>query len=53
MKFRVNMLIDVDEEDNILPVAEDMYDEVVTELIQDIVYDIDGAEIKHIEVTKK
>jgi len=50
MKFKVNMTIDVDEEDNILPVSEDMYDEVVTELIQDIIYDIDGAEIKHIEV---
>jgi len=50
MKFRVNMTIDVDEEDNILPVLEDMYEEVVTELIQDIIYDIDGAEIKHIEV---
>lgn len=53
MKFKVNMLIDIDEEDNILPVAEDMYEEVVTELIQDIVYDIDGAEIKHIEVKQR
>ena len=50
MKFKVNLTIDVDEEDNILPVSEDMYEEVVTELIQDIIYDIDGAEIKHIEV---
>jgi hypothetical protein len=47
------MLIEVDEEDNILPVAEDMYEEVVTELIQDIIYDIDGAEIKHIEVKQQ
>jgi len=53
MKFKVNMLIDIDEEDNILPVAEDMYEEVVTELIQDIIYDIDGAEIKHIEVKQR
>lgn len=53
MKFKVNMLIDIDEEDNILPVAEDMYEEIVTELIQDIVYDIDGAEIKHIEVKQR
>ena len=53
MKFRINMLIQVDEEDNILPVAEDMYEEVVTELIQDIIYDIDGAEIKHIEVKQQ
>jgi hypothetical protein len=47
------MLIEVDEEDNILPVAEDMYEEVVTELIQDIIYDIDGADIKHIEVKQQ
>jgi hypothetical protein len=53
MKFRVNMLIDIDEEDNILPVAENMYEEVVTELIQDIIYDIDGAEIRHIEVKQQ
>jgi hypothetical protein len=53
MKFRVNMLIEIDEEDNILPVAEDMYEEVVTELIQDIIYDIDGADIRHIEVKQQ
>jgi len=53
MKFRINMLVDIDEEDNILPVAHDMYEEVVTELIQDIIYDIDGAEIKHIEVKQQ
>jgi len=53
MKFKVNMLIQVDEEDNILPVSEDMYEEVVTELIQDIIYDIDGADIKHIEVKQQ
>ena len=53
MKFRINMLIEVDEEDNILPVAEDMYEEVVTELIQDIIYDIDGADIRHIEVKQQ
>jgi hypothetical protein len=50
MKFKVNMTIDVDEEDNILPVAEEMYSQVVKEMIQDIIYDIDAAEIKHIEV---
>jgi hypothetical protein len=44
------MTLDIDEEGNILPVALDMYEEVVTELIQDIIYDIDGTQIKHIEV---
>jgi len=52
MKFDIRMTLDVDERENILPTAERMYEEVVTELIQDIIYDIDGAEIKHIEVKK-
>jgi len=53
MKFDIRMTIDVDERDNILPTAEEMYEEVVTQLIQDMIYDIDGAEIKHIEVKQK
>ena len=50
MKCKVYMTLYVDEEANILPVSEDMYEEVVTEMIEDVIYDIDGAEIKHIEV---
>ena len=53
MKFHVHMTLEVDEEDNILPVAEDMYEEVVKELLQDMIYDIDGAEIKSIEVKQR
>jgi|TARA_R110000787_G_scaffold5303_1_gene19446 hypothetical protein len=53
MKFDIRMTLDVDERDNILPIAEEMYEEVVTQLIQDMIYDIDGAEIKHIEVKQK
>ena len=49
MKFDIKMTIDIDEEDNILPISEDMYEQTVKELIQDVVYDID-AEIKQIEV---
>lgn len=52
MKFDIRMTIDIDEEDNILPISEDMYEETVEKLIQDVVYDID-AEIKHIEVKRK
>ena len=52
MKFDIKMTIDIDEEDNILPIAEEMYEEVVRELIQDIMYDID-AEIKKIEVKQR
>jgi hypothetical protein len=52
MKFDIKMTIDIDEEDNILPISEDMYEQAVKELIQDVVYDID-AEIKQIEVKQK
>ena len=52
MKFDIRMTIDIDEEDNILPISENMYEETVEKLIQDVVYDID-AEIKQIEVKQK
>ena len=52
MKFDIKMTIDIDEEDNILPISEKMYEQTVRELIQDVVYDID-AEIKQIEVKQK
>ena len=52
MKFDIKMTIDIDEEDNILPISEDMYEGTVKQLIQDVVYDID-AEIKQIEVKQK
>jgi hypothetical protein len=52
MKFDIRMTIDIDEEDNILPISEDMYEETVEKLIQDVVYDIDAA-IKQIEVKRK
>jgi len=46
MKFDIRMTIDIDEEDNILPIAEEMYEDVVRQLIQDIIYDIDAQIIK-------
>ena len=52
MKFDIKMTIDIDEEDNILPISEEMYEQPVKELIQDVVYDID-AKIKQIEVKQK
>lgn len=52
MKFDIRMTIDIDEEDNILPISEEMYEQTVKQLIQDVVYDID-AEIKQIEVKQK
>ena len=52
MKCDIRMTIDIDEEDNILPISEEMYEQTVKELIQDVVYDLD-AEIKKIEVKQK
>jgi hypothetical protein len=53
MNFNIRMTVSIDERENILPISEDMYEEVVSELIQDIIYDIDGAEVKHIEVKQQ
>jgi len=53
MNFDIRMTVSIDERENILPISEDMYEEVVSELIQDIIYDIDGAEVKHIEVKQQ
>jgi len=53
MNFDIRMTVSIDERENILPISEEMYEEVVSELIQDIIYDIDGAEVKHIEVKQQ
>ena len=52
MKFKVFMTIDVDEEENILPVDEDNHEQAIQELVENAFYDIDGLEIKNIKVTK-
>jgi hypothetical protein len=53
MKFNVRLVIDIDEEENILPVLEDMYEDFVKDYLTDLIYDIDGAKIKQIEVKRK
>ena len=52
MKFNIKLTIEIDEEERILPIVAEMHEEAVTELFQDIIYDIDGAVIKKIEVKK-
>lgn len=52
MKFDVKMLIKIDEEANILPVAKNMHEDSVKQLVQDSMYDVE-VEIKQIEVKKK
>ena len=50
MNFDIRMTLSIDEKENILPISEDMYEEVVSELIVDIIYDIDGAEVENLVV---
>jgi len=52
MKFNIKLTIEIDEEERILPIVAEMHEEAVTELFQDIIYDIDGAVIRRIEVKK-
>jgi len=50
MKFRIQLVVDIDKEENILPVDEDNYNETIQETIEDLIYDIDGMKIKNIKV---
>lgn len=52
MKFRIQLVIDIDKEENILPVDEDNYNETIQETIEDLIYDIDGMKINNIKVSK-
>jgi len=52
MYFSVKMTVNVDEEDNLLPALPEMYEEAVKEIVEDIVYDIDGATLVNIKVKK-
>lgn len=52
MRFKIHLNVDVDEEENILPVDEDSYSESVQEYIEDLIYDVDGMTIKNIKVSR-
>ena len=51
MKFRIQLVVDIDEEENILPVDEDNYNETIQETVEALIYDIDGMKIKNIKVS--
>lgn len=53
MRFDVKMILEVDEEDNILPISEEMYEDAIEETVRDLIYDIDGATILKIEVKRR
>jgi len=47
------MILEVDEEDNLLPISEEMYEDAIEETVRDLIYDIDGATIMKIEVKRR
>jgi hypothetical protein len=53
MRFDVKLILEIDEEDNLLPISEDMYEDAIEDIVRDLIYDIDGAMILKIEVRKK
>jgi hypothetical protein len=53
MRFDVKLILEVDEEDNLLPISEEMYEDAIAETITDLIYDIDGAKLRKIEVKRK
>ena len=50
MKFRIQLVVDIDKEENILPVDENNYDATIQETIEALIYDVDGMKIKNIKV---
>jgi hypothetical protein len=53
MRFDIKMILEVDEEDNLLPISEEMYEDAIAETVEDLIYDIDGAKLLKIEVRKR
>ena len=47
------MTLQVDEEENVLSVADDGHEETVQDLIENAIFDIDGMDIKNIKVLNK
>ena len=52
MKFRIHLLVDVDEEENLLPVDEESHSETIQQTLEDLILDIDGMKIKSIKVSQ-
>jgi hypothetical protein len=52
-RFDVKMVLEVDEEDNLLPVIPEMYEDAITDLVRDMIYDIDAAKLLKIEVKQR
>jgi len=51
--FTITLDILVDPEENILPIAKDLYEEAIDDLLNDLFYDIEGVEIVAAAVYEK
>ena len=51
MKVKVFLMLDIDEEENILPI-DDGIEDAVQGIIENLIFDVDGIEIKSIKVTQ-
>tara|TARA_R110002012_G_scaffold54244_5_gene139166 strand:- start:562 stop:735 length:174 start_codon:yes stop_codon:yes gene_type:complete len=55
MKFTVNMIIEVDEEENILPInydGKEQDEQALKDLLKDYLFDIDGIELEGVKIKK-
>ena len=50
MKVKVFLMLEIDEEENILPI-DDGINDAIQEIIEDLIFDVDGIKIKTIKVT--
>ena len=50
MKVKVFLVLEVDEEENILPIDDGISD-ALQEIVEDLIFDVDGIKIKSIRVT--
>ena len=51
LRFRIHMTLVADREENIIGVDEDAHEETVQSLLENLLHDIDGVDIKHIKVS--
>jgi len=48
--FRVYLSLEVDHEENILPVDKDAYDTSVGEILKNLLYEVEGIKVKELVV---
>ena len=51
LRFRIHMTLEAVSEENIIGVDEDAHEETVQSLLENLLHDIDGVDIKHIKVS--